>query len=669
MEAIAKALTAEPTDHAPQSRCYQCGSAEITHICHHCGRLGCAHHVTATPTVAGHPLSPEFRQLGMRRKAGYHCADCAHAPSVTALAYRVSGGALLLIGIAVLSLSLVAGIVLVVLGAAPSAGALAAWHRQRRRGPLLPLPVSPKITEVRLREEITGRVTLSPDLTYQGHIEKAAGKVTAALLLGRPERAVLDRHPRSRRRAPGGDISFTAGSLVLRGQAGIDFSGEIPGLVIPLQGKIADYPVFTSDDPVPSPFRVEYTYDLAPDRKLRDAPVWITPAIASRSDRRALEIHIQWVDTGRPGQSLELETVESLELRVPVYWGNAESASRPGSMTTRGWEEGGQVLRTLEWLQLRPDAHERGRHRLELVIRFEEQVIPEDPVGQEQPTISGRLDAVFTGALSGLSSVRLYGPLGAYRPSFSAEKARTRIVLDFELSLTGIRYQEVQLVPDRKPTESLAAAKSCKFPGVIPDDETVISLTNAISAANYYIKRVIENPPRSGARANLVQRYWDIAGRLYEGVYPIDFHIVLTGEEVHSGGIRAFSGTTETRLTVWGAYANPEMRNRVTQVWEALQDLVQVTLHERVRAARLIDDRRAAAADWTAFTTVSGSAENGGGSSHQSPRSTISLPKLLELLGLLDEALLHGRISEEHYWEMRTKAERQLRGPEPSGER
>lgn len=669
MEATSKVLTGEPVDHAPQSRCHQCGSAEITHTCHHCGRLGCAHHVTATQTVAGHPLSPEFRRLGIRRKAGYHCADCAHAPSVALLAYGASGGALLVIGIAVLLLNPAAGVALMVVGALASAGMFAYWYRHRRRGPMLPLPVSPKITEVTLREEITGRITLSPDLTYRGCIEKAAGKVTAALLLGRRERSVLDRYRRSRRLAPGTDVPFTAGSLVLRGQAGIDLSGDFPGLVIPLRGRTADYPVFTSDDPVPSPFRTEFAYDLAPDRKPRDAPVWITPAIASRSDRRALEIHIQWVDAGLPGPSLELETVESLELRVPVHWGNAEGASRPGSMSAWGSDEGDQVLRTLEWVQLRPDVQERRRHRLELVVRFEEQVIPEDPASQEQPAISGRLDAVFTGTLSGLSSVRLYGPFGAYRPSFAAEKARTRIVLDFELSLTGIRYQEVQLLPDRQAAEAPSTGQSCKFPGVIPDDETVISLTDAISAASYYVKRVIENPPRSGARASRVQRYWDIAGRFYEGVYPIDFQIVLTGEEIHRGGIRAFGGTTETRLTVWGAYANPEMRDVVKQVWEQLHTLVQVTLQERARAARLIGDERAAAPDWTAFTAVPGSSGNGGGSDHGGTRKAVSLPKLLELLGLLDEALLHGRISEQHYWEIRTKAEQDLRGPEPGGER
>ena len=46
---------------------------------------------------------------------------------------------------------------------------------------------------------------------------------------------------------------------------------------------------------------------------------------------------------------------------------------------------------------------------------------------------------------------------------------------------------------------------------MIPNDEMVIGLTNALSE-NYYVKRVIEHPPRSGGRADHVQRYWDIAG-------------------------------------------------------------------------------------------------------------------------------------------------------------
>ena len=62
-----------------------------------------------------------------------------------------------------------------------------------------------------------------------------------------------------------------------------------------------------------------------------------------------------------------------------------------------------------------------------------------------------------------------------------------------------------------------------EFPEVIPNDDTVIRLTNVLSEQGYYIKRIIENPRRSGPRANLIRRYWDIAGRHYSGVYPIDF--------------------------------------------------------------------------------------------------------------------------------------------------
>ena len=106
------------------------------------------------------------------------------------------------------------------------------------------------------------------------------------------------------------------------------------------------------------------------------------------------------------------------------------------------------------------------------------------------------------------------------------------------------------------------------------------------SDRGYYVKRVIENPPRSGARANVVNRYWDIAGRRYDGVYPVDFHIVLTGEELHKGEIRASTGNTKTRITVQGAYASVPMEKRIVNEWEKLHELAIETL------------RALATADW-----------------------------------------------------------------------
>jgi hypothetical protein len=103
-------------------------------------------------------------------------------------------------------------------------------------------------------------------------------------------------------------------------------------------------------------------------------------------------------------------------------------------------------------------------------------------------------------------------------------------------------------------------------------------LTNAISEQGYYVKRVIENPPQIGAHANRVNRYWDIAGRKYRGVYPIDFHLIVTGEELYDGDIRAQAGTTKTTLTVQGAVANPTMEGQVEGVWEQLNHLIAETL-------------------------------------------------------------------------------------------
>jgi hypothetical protein len=208
--------------------------------------------------------------------------------------------------------------------------------------------------------------------------------------------------------------------------------------------------------------------------------------------------------------------------------------------------------------------------RLTLAIRFEGQIDPGDE-------ISGRLEATMDGTLSGVEGVALYTSLGGRRGYAGKASIKTRIGADFALSLASIRYEAVRVVPDRAADDSNSDKHADTF-AVIPGDETVIALTNAMSEQGYYVKHVIENPPRSGARADLVQRYWDIEGRRYQGVYPIDFHIILTGEEVHSGGIRPERGTTKVRIVVRGAYTDGEMAARIGEEWEVLRELTMKTL-------------------------------------------------------------------------------------------
>jgi hypothetical protein len=181
------------------------------------------------------------------------------------------------------------------------------------------------------------------------------------------------------------------------------------------------------------------------------------------------------------------------------------------------------------------------------------------------------------GTLSGVTGVALFNSLGGRRALGKPVSVKTRVDLGFRLSLANIRYQALRVEPDRAAEDSNRDSYADNFP-VIPDDEAVIALTNAMSEEGYYVKHVIENPPRSGRRANELQRYWDIKGRRYVGVYPVEFHIILTGEEVHGGGIRPDRGGTRVRIVVKGAYTDDEMEQKVRDEYKRLRDLTLDTL-------------------------------------------------------------------------------------------
>jgi hypothetical protein len=125
------------------------------------------------------------------------------------------------------------------------------------------------------------------------------------------------------------------------------------------------------------------------------------------------------------------------------------------------------------------------------------------------------------------------------------------------------------------------------FLGVVPDHETVVALTTALSESDFYVQRVVENPPRPGGQPGQRMRSWDIAGRLYRSVYPIDFHVRISGVELSRLGGRAETGTAKAVMSVRGAYVDSEMELQVQVVKDQLQALVGDTL-KRLRR-RLIE--------------------------------------------------------------------------------
>jgi hypothetical protein len=101
------------------------------------------------------------------------------------------------------------------------------------------------------------------------------------------------------------------------------------------------------------------------------------------------------------------------------------------------------------------------------------------------------------------------------------------------------------------------------------------------------------------------------------------------------------------------------MRNNVDAAWTSLRELTEATLNSLSCPEHHRADRPDPPDDWDDVGGLAAvSRENGAGPNHTSRDSG----KLLEVLGLLDEAFLNGRISDERYRAMQAWVQQQLGG-------
>lgn len=574
------------TEHrAPKVRCYKCGSSTVRALCHHCWRPGCSHHVRPSPGWAGWLFGVEGSGPGLKNVRPRHCDDCAHFRVGRSLATGVAGLALVIVGLLVIPASLFAGLSLVVVGAAAAVLAYTRIRRYSARARAdLPVPLHPKVSDVRLLERVRTRITLGADGDYQTQKEPVEGKLMATFTFGSHDRARVDAHVRKRRLAPDQKVPYSAGCIVPQGRVGIRELSEHP--VVTVDGNARDIPVFRQQDP-PASSRHDLTreYRLSADPDIDFGPFWVVPSIAPESERHVLEIDIQWTEFGPDdGEPLTLDVIEVLRITVPVGWGRVQGFSRGPVMISA--PDRGEGSQTLEWKQLSPNQDERKARQLTIAVQFENPVLGDDDlVGRRRAALSGRLEAIMKGSLSGVDGMRMYNALGALRAVSGTPNVKTRVEADFTLSLTSVRYQAVRVFPDHADEDVDRDPYAIYFDAV-PGDETVIALTNALAENEFYVKRVTENPPRSGGRADVMHRYWNIAGRSYQGLHPVDFHIVLTGEEVHRGDVRPESGTTKIQIMVRGAYTDDEMRARVDNEWARLRDVTVRVLNGQASSGR-----------------------------------------------------------------------------------
>lgn len=575
-------MTEVLTDHAPRVRCYACGADRIFSVCHHCQRPMCEEHsplvlrqggtLVRTPSGAAdeaRPVSKEFAglRLGGLREAVYHCQDHDHMVHGGLMGWVVGGAGVAVLGLILSVVGVQAGLVLLPIGAIAAGIAFGVHRMMAARAGRPPLPLVAQVNTIDVIERLTGYVRLEKG-EYTSTVESIAGAVTVETSANSGH--TLLQAYRKKFRVPGSQpVAFAAGFLMLEGDTGLAFRAGQPSVLtggtgISLGGDGADdHDLFPVDPELPQrESTLVVDYDVQDGRSPRDIPLWIVPSLVPSSDRRTLEIDLHWQRLGPQEQRLSLAVFELIELAVPTSWGNVES-SAPGRV------EIGRAAgrRTIRWKQVKPNRS--GADSLTLTLRFERPIteIPEagpapadlagldDDESRTRLTLAGTVVARFNGLLSGVTGVGVYLPGGGpgHRP---AVVTQTKVTLGFDVSLRSIRYQDRRVVPDENNQDDVAYGRnrSDEFPGVIPDFQIAADLTNAISADNYYVKSVVEHPPyRDHARPNVVNRVWDIAGRLYIGLFPIDFYINLRGDEART--VSGLLRKTVAQVTVKGAYA------------------------------------------------------------------------------------------------------------------
>ncbi|MEW6730752.1 MAG: hypothetical protein AB1489_05395 [Acidobacteriota bacterium] len=618
----------------------------------------------------------EFGQLGLDSNCGespVHCEECAHIVYEPKYTLIIIGGLIAITGLLLLSDNSDLGIYGFLLGCALATFGVYLYRKRKYEGLFkqTDLPLMPNLDDIQLREKLLARIVLDANGCY--HVKTTSVKSTLmvkATFTG-DDLKRLQNYRKKYLLTDDKEIIFHAGFAVLRGRAGlvcIDNGRQInqSEMVFPMTGLISKQPFFATVPTYAGKWRFSRRYRLLqkPDEILLS--VHLVPSLVQQSAQQRLRFDLQWtdpsletngsaryqdesLDSASKAKNSLINRIELLELNVPVDWGEIENLD-PVDATigiARQKENENCAVRTITWKNLLLNESEQKECRCTFFVKFDSRI-------DLTAVIRGRVKLSFRKTLSGVKGVELYYPLGWQRKSNPAE-IETIVKVNFALSLNGLRYQDVRIVPNAKIDSDKNRQETVMFEGVIPDHTTVIALTNAMNEQGFYVKRMTENPPHTGERSKVTHRYWDIGGRQYLGVYPIDFHLILTGKEIYRGDIRAEDGDTRTTLTVKGTYANPEMEERIENAWVQLNLLISDVLKNLHRSKQT-----------TCPAVDPINTEPRVKSTPDNYQRAAALSKRQNQLDQLMESFIAGRLSEKTFLELKAKIEAEINHLETS---
>ncbi len=601
-------------------------------VCHHCGRAIAQKHQSIP--ILGEPRwpNPEFRHLGLlgaEQQSAVHCDECAQSPAGWANLwrkfFRLLGG---FFGLDWLQKR---------------------WYLGRYRPPA---PLTPDVTGVAFEEKLEGTITLDSNGVYRSESKPPVGEFKVNFRFLERERSGWEAYCRgyglrkedltapfhagfALLKDPGNinlqglpaDASFSkTGVLEFKGRLNeLEFfkpieSGKTdnenkaneplpaePVLPATLAAETSSPPTAISAEPetattdvasaaptsnTPTPvanqpkpaqpsarngWAAKFNYAIV-RRDGKEIPLLLrlTPTIVPNDQGHTLELTLQLnLETGTSPDLTSLR-VEELTIEAPAAVGEIVAVN---SFTTvsKIQPSGAQAKVTITWqggLELskeRPQASVRVRYA--------------NPLDSTM-SIEGKIKASGSGTLSGIKAVRLFYPWGQQRLSQPNTNRKTTVSADFKLSLASLRFQEAITQTDER-----------QYTGHVLDTQIIETLTRHLGAANLYVRQVTENPAYANkTNLQLVNRFWDIAGRAYSDAHPLDFHLVLTGTHhvVPSNGngvgfeptpvaatraftIRPHENKINVIVSLHGVTTNPAMKQHAERVFENLRQVLENT--------------------------------------------------------------------------------------------
>ncbi len=618
-------------ERAPEAHCYRCESAEIAGVCVQCRQLMCLTHLPPSPARWVRWLGRLLYRLRVIDQpydgSAVLCHDCQVRPLLPflglmlllALAYlgfggwtlahgAVWGAAVVLIGLMWLGVLWLAPRQLVGKGA---------WSRRKT------VQIMLRMDRCQIEEEVKGSVVLQTTGNYEVHVDEPSPRGTATLVLGfsKNDQEKVARFLRKQRKTARAKLSYRAGYILFKGRIHKRFSTTfgpsvkpLPGPVVALEDKLTNASILTGTAGLGTrSWEAQYGYVL--NEKLAPVafPVQVLPAIRPDSAQQVLDLTIQWRNPFPNTAPIAAQLIDSLEVLFPTRLAGIQYAS-PGYKSDSDpvkLPDGSEMIR-LTWRRVPLSTRDQERQKRIFTIKFEKRILQID-------SIQGAVTVIFRNSLAGLTGVEFFGSTGKLSPLDESVDITTKVETWYQLSMATLRHQETLVFPDSQlalprknnneeegdplsnvpqPIDPSLAAKIVTpktYVGVAPNAETVVHLTNALSEAGFHIQWVLENQPQTGSAADITHCSWDIGGRYYQGINPVAFHLMVSGE---MKGYQNAGGSCHARvsLAVNGVHATDEMRAEIIETCHRLYREVDTTLNG-------LQMRSAGAADFWTFDT------------------------------------------------------------------